>query len=280
MRYKPLMLKNQTILLAGCGRMGGALLQGWLAGGLPREAVTIVEPNAEGLKQAMDTTGMTVVASADAVPEDTRFDLVFLALKPQVMGDALPDYRRFAESGSLFISVAAGKSIAFFQEALGPQAGLVRAMPNTPALIGEGMTVGYATATVKTEQKELAEALFRAAGDFFWVEKEPLIDAATAVAGSGPAYIFYLMECLAKAGEEAGLTGEQATRLAVKTVAGSSRLAQESEQDLATLRQNVTSPGGTTEAALKVLMRKENGMETLIGETVGAALKRAGELAD
>ncbi len=202
-----------------------------------------------------------------------------LAVKPQAMEEVLPAYRRFAAGGALFVSIAAGKTLASFARALGGDAAVVRAMPNTPAAIGRGIAVACANARVSPAQRALAERLLAAVGEVGWVQDEALIDAVTAVSGSGPAYVFLLIECLAKAGEAAGLPAGLATRLARATVAGSGELARLSPESAAALREAVTSPGGTTRAALDVLMAKD-GLEPLLRRAVLAAAKRSRELAD
>lgn len=265
-----------ALLLVGCGKMGGALLSGWLERGLARRIVVVEPGPAAGIA---GKPGIELLTSADAIAADFRPAVVVLAVKPQAMDAVLAPYRRFAGEGALFLSIAAGKTLGFFARALGEAAAIVRAMPNTPAAIGRGIAVACANPRVAPAQRALAERLLAAVGEVGWVEDEALIDAVTAVSGSGPAYVFLLIECLAKAGVAAGLSEELATRLARATVAGSGELARRSSDSAAQLRENVTSPGGTTRAALDVLMAKD-GLEPLLRRAVLAAARRSRELAD
>jgi pyrroline-5-carboxylate reductase len=195
------------------------------------------------------------------------------------MAEVVAAYRRFVGPQTLFLSIAAGKTLGFFGRVLGPEAALVRAMPNTPAAIGRGIAVACANPVATPAQRALAERLLAAVGEVGWVEDERLIDAVTALSGSGPAYVFLLIECLAKAGVAAGLPAAFAARLARATVAGAGELAQRSGESAAQLRENVTSPGGTTRAALDVLMAPD-GLEPLLTRAVLAAAKRSRELAE
>jgi pyrroline-5-carboxylate reductase len=266
-----------ALLLVGCGKMGGALLRGWLGRGLARRYV-VVEPG-PGAGDFAANPQVEVLASPDEIRADFETGAIVLAVKPQVMGAVLPDYRRYARSGALFLSIAAGKTLGSFSQALGERAAVVRAMPNPPAAIGRGIAVGCANPAVAPAQRALAERLLAAVGDVAWVADEALMDAVTAVSGSGPAYVFLLIECLAKAGVAAGLPEELAARLARVTVAGAGELARLSAGSAAVLRENVTSPGGTTRAALDVLMAKD-GLEPLLTRAVLAAARRSRELAD
>lgn len=266
------------LLLVGGGRMGGALLRGWLEQGIaPADAVTVVEPN-DAARAALAGLGVTVHAAPDDVlGQGADFDLVLLALKPQVMDEARV-YAPLAASGAVFLSIAAGKTTAYFQDLLGASAAIVRAMPNTPAQVGRGITALFATGTVDEPGRALAGRLMEAVGEVVWLDDEALMDAVTAVSGSGPAYVFYLIECLTKAAEDAGLAPEMAGRLARATVTGAAELAHRSAELAAALRQQVTSPGGTTAAALEVLMA-EGGLEDLMVRAVAAAARRSRELA-
>ena len=269
-----------TLLLVGCGKMGGALLDGWLAAGSVARVV-VVEPNDFGATAGHAGAGHERVlrcAGADALPSRFNPDVVVFAVKPQVLGGVVPDYRRFVGPGTVFLSIAAGKPIGWFEQQLAPAAAVVRAMPNTPAAVGRGITVACANKAVSEAQRDACEMLLRAVGDVAWIEDEALIDPVTAVSGSGPAYVFLLIEALAAAGVKAGLPEELAMRLARATVAGSGELAHRSIEPAATLRRNVTSPGGTTEAALKVLMA-DNGLQPLFDCAIVAATRRARELA-
>ncbi len=266
-----------TLLLVGCGKMGGALLSGWLDR-KAAERYHVIEPGpgAEGFK---GKPGVEIHAGSESLPADLVPDVVILAVKPQTMTTALPAYRPFAVKGAVFLSIAAGKTLGYFARHLGAQAAVVRSMPNTPAAIGRGIAVLCASPTVSAPQKELCGALLAAAGEVGWVEDEGLIDAVTGVSGSGPAYVFLMIECLAKAGVESGLAPDLAMRLARATVAGAGELARLSPESAATLRENVTSPGGTTRAALDVLMGAE-GLEALMVRAVAAATRRSRELAE
>jgi pyrroline-5-carboxylate reductase len=265
------------LLLVGCGKMGGALLRGWLHRGIARRYI-VVEPGPIAADFAANPQ-VELLAAADKVPADFATGVIVLAVKPQVMIEVLPGYGRFAHSGALFLSIAAGKTLGFFARFLGERAAVVRAMPNTPAAIGRGIAVACANAAVAPAQRTLAERLLAAVGEVGWVADEALMDAVTAVSGSGPAYVFLLIECLAKAGVAAGLPEDLASRLARATVAGAGELARLSEQSAAALRETVTSPGGTTRAALDVLMGQEE-LERLLTRAVLAAAMRSRELAE
>ena len=265
----------RTVLLAGCGNMGFAMLQGWLASGaLSPNEVQVVEP-AEALRARAAALGVNAVASArevSAVP-----GLVILAVKPQVMGDVLPSYLSFAQSGAAFLSIAAGIGTEFMSRRLGELTPIIRCMPNTPAAIGKGMLVYWKNAQVSVDCEAFVKTLLAASGRVAKVDDEALIDAVTAVSGSGPAYVFHFIECLTDAGVNAGLPQEIAAELAMQTVMGSGALAAASADSPARLREQVTSPNGTTAAALNVLM-KDGRMKALIGEAVDAAHRRAIEL--
>jgi pyrroline-5-carboxylate reductase len=266
-----------TLLLVGCGRMGGALLAGWLERGTAA-SVHVVEPEAGGRAFA-GRPGVAIHGSADALPADLVPEVVVFAVKPQVMAEIVPAYRRFVGPRTVFLSIAAGKTIRFFAGLLGGEAALVRAMPNTPAAVGRGITVCCAGPGTTAAQRELCGSLLEAVGEVAWVEDEALIDPVTAVSGSGPAYVFHLVEALAASGERAGLPAELAMRLARATVSGSGELLRQSADPAAKLRENVTSPNGTTHAALQVLMAKD-GLTPLMEKAVAAATRRSRELAD
>jgi pyrroline-5-carboxylate reductase len=253
--------------------MGGALLAGWKRRRIA-QLLAVVEPQSVQLP-----AGVKRYATPGALPRRFAPVAVVLAVKPQSLPEALPDYRRFADGGTLFLSIAAGKTLRFFARGLGAEAAVVRAMPNTPAAIGRGIAVACANRRVTPAQRALATKLLGAVGEVAWVEDEALLDPVTAVSGSGPAYVFLLIECLADAGIAAGLPADLAMRLARATVAGSGELARLSDEDAAQLRRNVTSPGGTTEAALQVLMAAD-GMAGLMRRAIAAATARSRELAD
>jgi pyrroline-5-carboxylate reductase len=262
-----------TVLLVGCGKMGSALLAGWVAGGSLARCV-IVEP--QGGPPGPLPDGVSVVADAAAIPADLVPDAVIFAVKPQVMDGVVGAYRRFA--GATFLSIAAGKPVALFQRLLGADAAVVRAMPNTPAAIGRGITGAFANPAVGAAGRALAQRLLSAVGEVAWVEREDLLDAVTAVSGSGPAYVFLLAEALAAAGARVGLPPALAQQLARATVAGAGELLHRLPDSADQLRRNVTSPGGTTQAALDVLMATP-GLQGLMDEAVAAATRRSRELA-
>jgi pyrroline-5-carboxylate reductase len=261
------------LLLLGCGKMGGALLEGWLARGLPACDVIVAEP-----VEALHPTGAGVrsIASSTALKETP--ETVVLAVKPQAMDAALVDLRRFAEAGTLFLSIAAGKTLDYFSSHLGASARVVRAMPNTPAAVRQGITVATASANVSAAESRRCHALLEAVGQVLWVEDESLMDPVTALSGSGPAYVFLLVEAMAAAGARLGLAPDMAMQLARATVVGSGELLRQSSEPAAQLRVNVTSPGGTTAEALKVLMA-DDGMEPLFVKALAAASRRSRELA-
>jgi pyrroline-5-carboxylate reductase len=261
------------ILLAGAGKMGGAMLTGWLARGLDAKQVAVLEPQPSPEISALATKGIRLNPSLKEV--GTVATLV-VALKPQSFRDAGSALKTFAAPSTLVVSIMAGTTIASISEVCGGS--VVRAMPNTPAAIGRGITVAVAAKKVSAGQRAVADALLRATGSVEWVDDEGFMDAVTAVSGSGPAYVFLLAEELARAGVEAGLPPDLATKLARETVAGSGELLHRSDTPTATLRQNVTSPGGTTAAALEVLMGPD-GMQALMIRAVAAATRRSKELA-
>jgi pyrroline-5-carboxylate reductase len=265
----------RTLVLIGCGKMGSALLRGWIASGAA-SYFRVVEPAGRPPEFAA-TAEISWYRTPEDLPHEPAPDAVVFAVKPQAIDAILPDYRRWACPHTLFVSIVAGKTIAGITRHLGPAA-LVRTMPNTPAAIGRGITVACADPRVTPGQRRLCDQLLAAAGESAWVEDEALLDAVTAVSGSGPAYVFLLIESLAKAAEAVGLPPDLAMRLARSTVAGSGELARLSDESPAQLRENVTSPGGTTRAALDVLMA-EDGLVPLIGRAVAAAALRSRELA-
>jgi pyrroline-5-carboxylate reductase len=262
-----------TIVLAGAGKMGGAMLSGWLAQGLDANRVAVIEPYPSDEIKALAAHGVRL---SPALSDVGSVAALVVAVKPQMFREAGPPLRSLAGSSTLVVSIMAGITIASIAEVCGGS--VVRAMPNTPAAIGRGITVAVAADNVSTAQRAVADALLRATGAVEWTGDETLMDAVTAVSGSGPAYVFLLAEELARAGVEAGLPPELATKLARETVAGSGELLRRSELESATLRQNVTSPGGTTAAALEVLMGAD-GMQALLTRAVAAATKRSRELA-
>jgi pyrroline-5-carboxylate reductase len=265
------------LLLVGCGKMGGAMLAGWRARGFKPEDIVVVEPWAEQAAAVRVRHGVSVFPGPEHLPDDLKPAVMVVAVKPQVMDEAVPHYRHLAERGAWVLSIAAGTTIGYFENRLGADAAIVRAMPNTPASIGRGITALCANARVTEGEREAAKALVEAVGEAVWVEDEALMDVVTAVSGSGPAYVFLLIEALARAGEANGLPSDVAVSLAEATVAGAGELARQSDEMPAELRRHVTSPGGTTEAALKVLMAKD-GLQDLLDRAVHAAVQRGREL--
>jgi pyrroline-5-carboxylate reductase len=263
-----------TLVLVGAGKMGAALLEGWLRLGLDGRKVAVLEPAPSPDLAALAARGLRLNPDLRMLREPA---VVVLAIKPQVAADAIAPLRPVVGAGTLVVSIMAGRTLQFLSTALGGAGALVRAMPNTPAAIGRGITVAVPLRT-SGAQRQLAERLLAATGAVEWVEDETLMDAVTAVSGSGPAYVFLLAEALAEAGVAAGLPKSLAQRLARETVAGSGELLHRSALDAAALRENVTSPGGTTAAALDVLMG-ENGLASLMEKAVAAATARSRKLA-
>jgi len=266
---------DRPILLVGCGKMGGALLAGWRERNVAPRYVVIEPSNASPAARADE---VTVLVGPEELPADVAPAAIVFAVKPQSLDAVAPHYRGFAGRAA-FLSIAAGKTLRYFARHLGGAAAIVRAMPNTPAAIGRGISVACAGPRVGPAERALCGALLEAVGEVAWIEDEALLDAVTAVSGSGPAYVFLLIECLAKAGVAAGLPEDLASRLARATVAGSGELARISSDSAAALREAVTSPGGTTRAALDVLMAP-GGFEAILTEAVAAATRRSRELAD
>jgi pyrroline-5-carboxylate reductase len=262
------------LALIGAGKMGGAMLEGWFSLGLDPQNVVVIEPKPADDIVALSMKGVALNPPPGAI---SNIGTVVLAVKPQVAADVMPAAAGLTGAGTLVLSIMAGKTLGFLQNAL-PNAAIVRAMPNTPAAIGRGVTVAVPNAAVTADQKRRAHALLAASGTVEWIEDEGLMDAVTAVSGSGPAYVFLLAEALARAGVEAGLPEDLAVRLARETVAGAGELLFRSPLDAETLRRNVTSPGGTTAAALDVLMA-DDGLEPLMRQAVAAATRRSRELA-
>ena len=263
-----------TLVLVGAGKMGSAMLDGWLARGLDPKKIIVIEPEPVKAVKALARRGVKLnpkdkvgVASA-----------ILIAVKPQSAPEALPQLARYIDKATLVLSIMAGRTVGFLEKLLPAGTAIVRAMPNTPAAIGRGISVAVANAKISKRQRKQASDLLAAIGKVEWVPDEALMDAVTALSGSGPAYIFLLAECMTRAGVAAGLPPELATRLARETVAGSAELLHRSDLDAATLRQNVTSPGGTTAAALEVLMGP-GGFDQLLTRAIAAATRRSRDLA-
>lgn len=265
-----------TLVLVGCGKMGGAMLEGWLKSGVRPDQVVALDPAPP--PEILALLQQHRIRHNPAVATIRDAEVVLVAVKPQIMEDVLPGVAALKASRPLVVSVAAGKTIASFARHFGADAAIIRTIPNTPAAVGRGITAMAANAHVSAAQIELARNLLSAIGEVVTVEDEALIDAVTAVSGSGPAYVFYLTECLAKAGIAMGLPADIAMQLARATVAGSGELMRVSGLPAETLRQNVTSPKGTTYAALQVLMA-EDGLAPLMEKAIDAATRRSRELA-
>ncbi|MBD3677215.1 MAG: pyrroline-5-carboxylate reductase [Rhodobacteraceae bacterium] len=262
---------RRGLVLLGCGKMGSAMLQGWLKGGLPATSVWVIDPNPSDWVKGLSGLNLNTDLPGDPA-------VVLIAVKPQMMGEALPALKALGGGTSLFISIAAGTPIRAFEAAFGAETPIVRSMPNTPAAVGRGITALIGNAKVGEGEMALAEALLSAVGQTVRLDSEDQMDAVTAVSGSGPAYVFHLIETLAAAGEAQGLAPELAMKLARATVGGAGLLAEDSDETPAQLRINVTSPKGTTAAALNVLMDEETGFPNLLRRAVKAAADRSREL--
>lgn len=261
------------LLLVGAGKMGGALLEGWLAHGLDPKQIFVRDPKPPRAIAAR--IAKRRIGAAPVLPDPPA--VVVLAVKPQLVDQVLLEIGPFIGKRTVLLSIAAGKTLASLARALPKGAAIVRAMPNTPAAIGEGISVATANDKVSRTQKRACDALLSAVGDVVWLDDERQMDAVTAVSGSGPAYVFLLAECLADAGVKAGLHPALADQLARATVAGAGALLRESPRSAAELRKNVTSPKGTTAAALEVLMGP-GGLKELLARAVKEAARRSKEL--
>jgi pyrroline-5-carboxylate reductase len=265
-----------SLILIGAGKMGAAMLQGWLSAGLDPAGVAVIEPS-----PSPELTALAASSGFRLNPEPAGTqppEILVLGIKPQMLDQVGPGLAAFIGRDTLVVSILAGKTVAGIATSMPGSRAVVRAMPNLPASIGRGATGAYASPGTSARQRAMAAALLAANGLVEWVASEDLIDAVTAVSGSGPAYVFHLVECLAQAGVAAGLEAEVAQRLAQATIEGAGELLRTSALDPATLRRNVTSPGGTTAAALDVLMA-EDGLGPLMRRAVEAAKRRAAELA-
>ncbi|QYK42879.1 MAG: pyrroline-5-carboxylate reductase [Paracoccaceae bacterium] len=263
-------VRDRGLVLLGCGKMGSALLAGWLAAGLPPEAVHVTEPNPSDWLRG---TGVAVNGAMPGAPA-----VLVVAVKPQMMATALPGVGGLGGGATLVLSIAAGTRIAAFETMLGAGTPVVRAMPNTPAMVGRGITAICGNARATPDHMATARALLSAVGEVVDLDAEDQIDAVTALSGSGPAYVFHLIEAMAAAGAAQGLPDDVAMRLARATVCGAGELAFRSAETAAQLRVNVTSPGGTTAAALAVLMDADQGLPPLMRRAVQAAADRGREL--
>lgn len=266
-------IEQRGLVLIGCGKMGSAMLAGWLDGGLPPASVWVQDPNPSDWLRGIK--GLNLNTPLPAAPA-----LVLVAVKPHMMGDTLPALAAMGNGPTVFVSVAAGVPIARYESLLGADTPIIRAMPNTPAAVGRGVTALIGNAHAGGAAMDMADTLLQAVGLTVRLESEEQMDAVTAVSGSGPAYVFHMIESLAAAGEQAGLTPDLAMTLAKATVAGAGALAEQANDTPTTLRENVTSPNGVTQAALVPLMDQDAGLPALMRATVAAAVKRSRELGE
>jgi pyrroline-5-carboxylate reductase len=275
MARKPQPLKTiSSLVLVGAGKMGSAMLEGWLARGLNPRKVTLIEPQPVKAVKALTRRGLKLNPRGKA----QAAGVVVIAVKPQIAPEAVPAIAPYVGKATLVLSIMAGRTIGFLEKSLPPGTAVVRSIPNTPAAIGRGISVAVVNAHVSPRQRRQATDLLSAIGAVEWVSDEKLMDAVTATSGSGPAYVFLLAEAMTQAAIAAGLPADLAGKLARETVAGAGELMRRSDLDPATLRQNVTSPGGTTAAALEVLMGP-GGFDALLTRAIAAATRRGGELA-
>ena len=266
-------IKNGLVII-GCGKMGSALLEGWLKSGVLPQDIWIIEPKPTARLLALEGQGLHLNTGFPPQPA-----LCLLAVKPQYMQQALPQLRELNGGLTVYLSIAAGISLAALEDSLG-EAAIIRAMPNTPAAIGLGITALIGNARTSSAQMDLARSLLQSIGETVLLQNEAQMDAVTGLSGSGPAYVFYMIEALTEAGIEQGLPEALAGQLALATVAGAGQLAVRSSESVAQLRINVTSPEGTTEAGLRVLMDADTGLKPLLGKTVAAAVIRARALGE
>ncbi|MDA0781855.1 MAG: pyrroline-5-carboxylate reductase [Rickettsiales bacterium] len=265
---------SQNIILVGCGKMGSALFGGLLPNLESKSQALIISPSGKG-----SDFGVNLVNSASQIPDDFKPEIILLAVKPQIIGNVLEEYKKYTDGNTLFISVAAGKTIKFFEDKLGKQTPIVRAMPNLPSLIKLGATTICANDIVNETQKSITTSLFESVGMAIWLDNESQMNAATGLAGSGPAYVFHFIECLIEAGIKEGLPQDTATELAISTVLGSAVMANNSDNSVTQLKEQVISPNGTTQAGIDALS-KDGSLQKLIQNTVSAATRRSKELAE
>lgn len=266
-------INERGLVLLGCGKMGTAMLEGWLVNGVKPASVTIIDPYPSDRLVELQAEGLRINVNLPAFPA-----ICILAVKPQMMGEALPQITALGNGTTVFLSIAAGTPISTFEDILGANTPIIRAMPNTPAAVGRGITALIGNALIGQSEMAMAEDLLRAVGQTVQLENEDQMDAVTAVSGSGPAYVFHLIETLAAAGVAEGLSEDLAMQLAKATVGGAGELAERAAEDPSTLRVNVTSPAGTTAAALGVLMDEDRGFPILLRDAVKAAADRSREL--
>lgn len=261
------------ITLIGCGKMGGAMMRSWLKNDLVSR-INIIDPAPLSDELLNDHR---IGYAPQYQGESITSDILILAIKPQILKESSKEIAKNLSNETALLSIAAGQSLNILENIFGSDKAIVRTMPNTPASIGKGISVSIANKNTNEKQRNIVQKLLSATGENLWIEDESLMDAVTALSGSGPAYIFYLIEALAKAGENSGLTENMAMALARQTVIGSAALAEhEKNTSAATLRENVTSPNGTTQAALDVLM--DGRFQEILNETLSSAVKRSKEL--
>lgn len=266
-----------SILVVGCGKMGSAIVQGWVKSGVDGHCIHIVDPNAKMLSELKANYAVNLYQTPDELP-CVIFDYIMVALKPQQIDASLPVYSAWTDETTSIISIAAGINSDSLNRLLPKLSRVIRVMPNTPALIQKGVLVAYATSNMPEANKNYCQQLFTSLGHFYWLENEDQMDAVTAISGSGPAYLFYFVECFVKAAENTRLPAELAKNLAINTILGAAYLLESEDKDPSQLRVDVTSPKGTTEAALNVLMQN-NSLEHLMCDVVQAATNRSQELA-
>lgn len=271
------MFQNTSLLLIGCGKMGGSVLNGLLKNGFSAQNIRVAEPN-ETVRTELTAKGIVCAAGADELKTFSP-DIVFLAVKPFLIEQVISDVKPFTDKGAAVLSIIAGRQIGWFKEKLGKNAVIFRAMPNTPAAIGKGITGVTACSLANERQKQTVQTVLSSCGEVVWLDGENQIDAVTAVSGSGPAYVFYLTEALTQAAKTLGLSDQNAEKLAKATVIGSAGLMAESNETPDILRKNVTTPNGTTAAALEILMNPQTGFAPLLTQALKAAEKRSKELA-
>lgn len=271
------MYQDTHILLVGCGKMGAALMGGWEKSGVPSENILIIEPEDANAKLIQEQYGVEVLGGPEHVEGNFEPDIIVFAIKPQVMDEVLPKYVDFTHNNEVFLSIAAGKSLEYLGSQLGNEKPIVRAMPNLPATIGKGITALTANKKVDKSRKAQCTALMEAVGEVVWVEDEALMDMVTAISGSGPAYVFYIIEAMLEAAKSSGMDEVVARKLICETISGSANLAACAKEPLEQLREDVTSPGGTTEAALNILMDGDN-FRDILEEAVKAAEAKSKQL--
>ena len=269
-------MSNSKIAFIGGGNMARSLIGGMIATGISNQDISVSEPKADLRKKLNEDFGVN--ASEDNASAAMGADVVVLAVKPQILQEVVtPLGSLVAEARPLLISVAAGVTSSSIERWVGGQPALIRVMPNTPALIGAGISALYANSNVSDDQRALAAKIVSAVGKTIWIQEERLMDAVTAVSGSGPAYFFYVMQAIYDAAVREGLDTQTARLLTLETALGAARLAVESTEDPGSLQKQVTSPGGTTEAAIRVL--NDSGVGDALQKAVSAARERGGELA-